>query len=69
MSGLTLGHFLYAVAAIEIVVAPLMALNMMRSDPDVPAASAWVVIGAAIATALGLCIVATFTEIGSIAIL
>jgi len=69
MNGLTLGHFLYAVAAIEIVVAPLMALNMMRANPDVPAASAWVVIAAAIATALGLCAVAAFTEFGRIPIL
>ena len=69
MNGLTLGHVLYVVAAIEIVVAPLIALNMMRSNPDVPAASAWVVIGAAIATAIGLCIVATFTEFGRIPIL
>ena len=68
MSGLTLGHVLYAVAAIEIVVAPLMAVNMMRSNPDVPSASAWVVIAAAIATALALCAVATFTGFGRIPI-
>ena len=65
---LTLGHVFYAMAAIEIVVAPLLALNMMRSNPDVPATSAYVVIAAAIATALGLCAVATFTEIGGMAI-
>ena len=68
MNGLTLGHVFYAMAAIEIVVAPLLALNMMRSNPDAPAAGAYVVIAAAIATALGLCAVATFTEIGRMAI-
>jgi len=66
MSGLTLGHVLYAFAAIEIVVAPLLALNMMRANPDVPANSAYIVIAAAIVTALGLCGVATFSELGRI---
>jgi hypothetical protein len=68
MSGLTFGHMLYAFAAIEIVVAPLLALNMMRSNPDVPARSAYIVIAAAIVSALALCGVATFTEFGRIPI-
>ena len=68
MSGLTLGHMLYMFAAIEIVIVPLLALNMMRANPDVPASSFYVVIAAAIVTALGLCAVATFTEFGRIPI-
>lgn len=68
MSGLTFGHVLYAMAAIEIIVVPLMALNMMRANPDAPASGAYLIIGAAIVTALGLCAVATFTEFGRIPI-
>ncbi|MEA3029220.1 MAG: hypothetical protein QOG13_545 [Sphingomonadales bacterium] len=68
MSGLTLGHFLYVMAAIEIVVVPLMALRMMRANPDAPAAGAYVMIGAAIVTAIALCAVATFSEAGRIEI-
>lgn len=64
MSGLTLGHMLYAFAAVEIVVAPLLAMNMMRANPDVPARSAYIVIAAAIVSALVLCAVATFSEFG-----
>ena len=69
MSGLTLGHVLYAMAAIEIVAVPLMALNMMRANPDAPASSAYIIIAAAIATAIGLCGVATFSDVGRIPIL
>jgi len=69
MSGFTLGHFLYAMAAIEIVVVPLMALNMMRANPDAPARGAYIVIAAAIASALVLCGVATFSDVGRIPIL
>jgi hypothetical protein len=68
MSGLTLGHFLYAMAAIEIVVVPLMALRVMRANPDAPAAGAYIMIGAAIVTAIALCGLATFSEIGRIEI-
>jgi len=68
MSGFTVGHMLYAMAAIEIVVVPLMALNMMRANPDVPAASFYIVIAAAIATAIGLCAFATFSDIGRMAL-
>ena len=68
MSGLTLGHFLYAVAAIEIVLVPLMARGVMRANPDAPAAGAYIMIGAAIVTALALCGVAAFSEAGRIEI-
>lgn len=68
MSGLTLGHVLYAMAAIEIVVVPLMALNMMRANPDVPARSVYIIIAAAVLTALGLVGVATFSDAGRIPI-
>lgn len=68
MSEITLGHVLYVMAAIEIVVVPLMALNMMRANPDVPARSVYIIIAAAILTALGLCGVATFSELGRIPI-
>jgi hypothetical protein len=68
MSGFTVGHLLYAMAAIEVVVVPLMALNMMRANPDVPAASFYVVIAAAIATALGLCAFAMFSDFGRMAL-
>jgi hypothetical protein len=64
MSGLTLGHMLYAFAALEILVVPLMAVRMMRANPDAPASGAYIVIAAAIASALGLIAVATFSEIG-----
>ena len=68
MSGLTLGHVLYAMAAIEIVVVPLMALNMMRANPDAPAAGTYMIIAAAIASALVLCGIATFSDIGRMAL-
>lgn len=68
MTGLTLGHFLYAVAAIEIVLVPLMALRVMRANPDAPAAGAYLMIGAAIVTAIVLCGVAAFSEAGRIEI-
>jgi hypothetical protein len=68
MSGLTLGHFFYAVAAIEIVLVPLMALRVMRANPDAPAAGAYIMIGAAIVTAIALCAVATFSDVGHIPI-
>ena len=68
MSGLTVGHLHYAMAAIEVVVVPLMALNMMRANPDVPAASFYIVIAAAIATAIGLCGFATFSDFGRMAL-
>lgn len=64
MSGLTLGHVLYAMAAIEIVIAPLMAFNMMRANPDAPARGAYIIVAAAVLAALGLCAVATFSEVG-----
>ena len=69
MSGLTFGHVLYAMALIEVVIVSLLALNMMRANPDVPAPSAYIVLTAAIATAAGLIGVATFTEFGRIPIL
>jgi hypothetical protein len=64
MSGLTLGHLLYAMAAFEVVAVSLMALNVLRSNPDARPASIYLIVGAAIVAAIVLAGIATFSEIG-----
>ena len=69
MSGFTLGHFLYAIAALDVVVVPLMARSVIRANPGAPPTGAYMIVGAAIASALVLCGIATFSDVGRIPIL
>lgn len=62
--GVTLGQFLIAVAAVELAVLPLMVRSARRSNPDATPeqhrTGAIFIVGAGIATAIGLCLVGLY---------
>jgi hypothetical protein len=65
MNGLTLGHFLLAAAALELLLAFVTGIVMMRRAGRDPAGrrSALLVIGAGIAVAFLLFAIATFADV------
>ena len=63
-SGITLGHFLIAMAAVELVVIPLMARSVLRSNAGAEAGQSrravGLVVAAAIVSAIGLCLLGLY---------